>query len=122
LTPRLLRAIGLSVAVVASPGYAGHNLTAQHEGILAGWLAGNPQYRAASEADCDCTDNIQRMRVGSGGSWVGVPDYHPYRTTGDFKDDGAVDFAVVVVHRVLAHKNYALIECPVRKASRCTTT
>ncbi len=78
----LLRALGLAVAVVATPAYAGHNLTTQQEGIL-----------------------------GSDGPWAGVPDYHPYRATGDFNDDGAVDFAVVLVHRdrALAHKNYALI-------------
>ncbi len=107
----LLRALGLAVAVVATPAYAGHTLTTQQEGILAGWLARNPRYRAASDADCDCAEDIQRMRAGSDGPWAGVPDYHPYRATGDFNDDGAVDFAVVLVHRdrALAHKNYALI-------------
>jgi hypothetical protein len=109
LSPNLVGAIGLAIAVVATPADAGDTLTARHEAILADWLARHPQYRAASAADCDCVEDIQRMRVGFGGVWVGVPDYHPYRATGDFNSDGAIDFAVVVIDRSVTDKNYALI-------------
>lgn len=39
------------------------------------------------------------MRVGSGGAWKPVPDYHPYIATGDFNGDGIRDFAVAVIDK-----------------------
>ena len=66
---------------------------------MAVWLASHSKYRAATDADCDCNEDIRHMKVGYGGNWGPVPDYRPYTATGDFNGDDVVDFAVVVIHR-----------------------
>jgi hypothetical protein len=50
---------------------------------------------------------------------VPVPDYHPYRATGDFNGDGSEDFAVIVVERSAAHDDNALVvfNGPFRKST-----
>jgi RHS repeat-associated protein len=73
----------LTCSVLAVPAWAGHTLTAQEQKVLESWLAHYPQYRAATDQDCDCADDIKEMKAGSGGVWKPVPDYHPYAATGD---------------------------------------
>jgi len=62
---------------------------------LARWLDRNPQFRLATEEDCDCGDDIQLMR--RSGPWgEPVPGYVPYALVGDFRRNGQSDLAVVV--------------------------
>jgi hypothetical protein len=79
--------------------WAGHTMTESDKGIVAFWLAHHPEYRAATDTDCQCVKQIAQMRQGYGGAWKPVPDYHPYIATGDFNGDGERDLAVVVVKR-----------------------
>jgi hypothetical protein len=99
----------LICSVLAVPAWAGHTLTAQEQKVLESWLAHHLQYRAATDQDCDCADDIKEMKAGSGGVWKPVPDYHPYAATGDFNGDGVRDFAVVVLDRSKQEKNFALV-------------
>lgn len=96
-------------SALAVPAWAGHTLTAQEQKVLQSWLAHHPEYRAATDEDCDCADDIQQMKAGSGGVWKPVPDYHPYAATGDFNGDGVEGFAVAVVDRSKQEKNFALV-------------
>jgi hypothetical protein len=84
-------------------------LDPQHTLVLKKWLARHPDYRLASEADCNCPEDIEQMRRGYGGVWVPVPDYHPYRAVGDFNSDGNLDFAVVLVKKTNKEKPFALV-------------
>ena len=62
---------------------------------LAHWLARNPNYRVATEADCACSDDIHDMRTS--GPWGDpIRDYEPYVLVGDFRKNGQLDLAVVV--------------------------
>jgi len=106
---RSLAALGLCAALSAAPAHAGHTLGREQQEVLSAWLTASLDYRGASEADCDCAEDIQRMRAGSGGKWGAVPDYHRYRATADFNSDGEEDFAVVVVDRSKPGGNFALI-------------
>ena len=83
---------------LAVPAWAGHTLTAQEQKVLESWLARHPEYRAARDEDCDCTDDIKQMKAGSGGVWKPVPDYHPYPATGDFDGKLGTDgtFSMIV--------------------------
>jgi hypothetical protein len=47
------------------------------------------------------------MRTYKESSWQAVPDYHPYRVSGDFNGDGIKDFAVVLKNR--KDKSFALV-------------
>ena len=95
--------------VLSAPVWSGHTLTAQEQKILQKWLAHHPEYRIATDEDCDCPDDIKQMKAGWGGAWKPVPDYHPYIGTGDFNGDGVEDFAVVVVERSKLENNFALV-------------
>lgn len=95
--------------VIVMPAWSGHTLLPQEEKLLEGWLAQHPEYRLATDADCDCSEDIQRMKAGSGGKWKPVPDYHPYIATGDFNGDGIRDFAIVVIERSKQEKNFVLV-------------
>jgi hypothetical protein len=95
--------------VVGLPAWCGHTLTAQEQKALEGWLARHAEFRVATDEDCDCADDIKQMKVGAGGAWKPVPDYHPYVATGDFNGDGAEDFAVVVVERSKQENDFALV-------------
>jgi hypothetical protein len=74
-----------------------HTLTTTEENVIAAWLAQHPEYRRATARDCDCDEELRRMRAGSGGLWKAVPDYDPYEVSGDFNGDGVDDIAVVVL-------------------------
>src|SRR5581483_7419823 len=76
-------AFALVCSALAMPAWAGHTLTAQEQKVLQSWLAHHPEYRAATDEDCDCAD--------------------------DFKGDGVRDFAVVVLDRSKQEKNFALV-------------
>src|ERR1700722_2261203 len=74
---------GLLFLVVASPIYgralpsppqhSSHTLTPQEQRVLEGWLAAHTEYRLAADQDCQCADDIERMKAGSGGAWEPVP-------------------------------------------------
>jgi hypothetical protein len=91
------------------PAWCGHTLTQREEKVLDTWLSQHPTFRAATDADCDCLDDIQQMKTGYGGNWTPYPDYHPYAVTGDFNGDGAEDFAAVVIDRSKTSKNFTLL-------------
>jgi hypothetical protein len=91
------------------PASAGHTLAPQEQKVLTNWLAKHPQFRAASDQDCDCTEDIQQMKAGDGGIWRPVPDYHPYQATGDFNGDGFRDFAVVVIDKTKSAHQYTFL-------------
>jgi hypothetical protein len=48
----------------ALPAWCGHSLTTQEQKILNVWLSKHPAYRAATDADCSCLDDIQQMKTG----------------------------------------------------------
>jgi len=106
---RSMSIIATYVALLTTPAWSGHTLTSNQERVLAAWLTSNVEYRIATDADCDCAEDIQRMKVGYGGNWGPVPDYRPYTATGDFNGDGVVDFAVVVINRSSTIHNFALL-------------
>jgi hypothetical protein len=64
----------------------GQRLGGSEQKALAAWLAQNPEYRAAVNADCAC-DELLRLNPGA----------HPYTATGDFAHDGKTDFAAAVI-------------------------
>jgi hypothetical protein len=99
----------LTTILSAVPAWCGHTLAPQQQKILDTWLSQHPIYRAAMDADCDCSDDIQQMRTGYGGNWTPYPDYHPYTVTGDFNGDGAMDFAVAVIDRSKSSNGFALL-------------
>jgi hypothetical protein len=94
---------------LALPAWASHTLASQEQKILVAWLSGHTQYRAATNKDCDCEEDIQQMKAGSGGVWRPVPDYFPYVATGDFNGDGIRDFAVVVIDRTKSTHQFTLL-------------
>jgi hypothetical protein len=94
--PRMLR-LALCAAMLASAIQAGHTLDHAQAKVLADWRAGHPEFAAAADSDCHCEEDIGRMRAGYGGAWMPQPDYHPYVAAGDFKGDGQIDFAVVLI-------------------------
>jgi hypothetical protein len=91
------------------PPPAGHSLSPNQAELVAAWLASHPEYRAATDADCGCEDDISQMRAGYGGIWKPMPDYHPYVVTGDFNNDGATDFAIVLIDRGKPAGQYAVL-------------
>lgn len=99
----------LIVIALPTAAWGGHALTSQEQEILGVWLTRHPQFRVATNGDCDCAEDIKQMKAGYGGSWTPVPDYHPYTATGDFNSDGVDDFAVVVVDRSKSTHNFALL-------------
>jgi hypothetical protein len=78
--------------VLALPAWAGHTLAPQEQRILATWLSGHPTFRAATDNDCNCSE-----------------DYHPYVATGDFNGDGIRDFAVVIIDKNKSIHQFALL-------------
>jgi hypothetical protein len=58
---------------------------------LQAWLAGHPDYRLLTDADCACPDSLKKARSAGGN-----PTYRPFRAVGDFNGDGKEDLAVGV--------------------------
>jgi hypothetical protein len=103
-------ALGVLVfLVLITPAWGGHTLTSQEQKFLGVWLARHPDFRVATDSDCDCAEDIQQMKKGYGGGWPAVPDYHPYVATGDFNSDGVRDFAVVVIDGSKSAQNFVLL-------------
>jgi hypothetical protein len=101
-----LALISLGACLFTVPAWSGHTLTAGQEKALESWLALHTTFRVATDADCECSDDIQQMRAG--GVSEPVPDYHPYRAVGDFNGDGTVDFAVVLIDRSKKDHNFTI--------------
>jgi hypothetical protein len=60
------------VAVLTTPAWSSHTLTSNQKRILAAWLATHSEYRIATDADCDCAEDIDRIKsdmVGAGGPY-----------------------------------------------------
>jgi hypothetical protein len=91
--------ITILVRVSVATLLAAHTLNSKQMTVVEFWLKHHPDYRLATDPDCNCTDDLQRMRRGSGRLWKPVPDYHPYVVTGDFNGDGKTDIACTVVSR-----------------------
>lgn len=68
-------------------------LRPQHSAVVEKWLAGRPNFRLASEADCVNKDGLEVTRNEQG------RNYNPYYTVGDFNGDGKEDFAVALVKK-----------------------
>jgi len=83
--------------------FGSHTFTLKERAVLDAWLKTHQGYRLAEDKDCDCEDDLYAMRTQSEGVWKAIPDYHPYRVSGDFNGDGVVDLAVVVVDTKAAH-------------------
>jgi hypothetical protein len=88
---------------------AGHTLKPPQQAVLHTWLVRHRGYRQATDADCDCKEDIRQMRSGYGGAWPRVKDYHPYVATGDFRGNGVLDFAVAVIDRSAAKGRFTLL-------------
>ena len=71
----------------------------EHWKILSIWLQRNVSYKLATDADCNCPEDLKRIRTVSEGVWKAQPKYHPFYMVGDFNGDGADDFAVVVYQK-----------------------
>jgi len=97
------------LSLLATSAWCGHTLNAQQEKVLASWLSQHAEYRAATDADCQCEDDIRQTKAGYGNSKEAVPDYHPYSATGDFNRDGAEDFAVVLIDRRVQTANFVVV-------------
>ena len=106
-----LRSLSLLVllACLDLPAWAGHTLTPHEQKIVQSWLMQHPAYRTASDADCNCAEQIRQMKAGSGGQWKPVADYHPYVATGDFNGDRVPDFAVEVIDTSKSPQNFVLL-------------
>ena len=89
----------LLLALVDRPTLAQrYTLTPTQNAVVSTWLAKHAGYRLASDQDCGCNEDLQKIRrEGYGGSWKPVPDYHPYAVIGDFNGGGEDDMAVAVV-------------------------
>jgi hypothetical protein len=60
-----------------TPAWGGHTLTSQEQKILETWLARHLEFRVATDADCDCAEDIDQMRTDYGGNWPSVPTTIP---------------------------------------------
>lgn len=94
---------------LSTSAWGGHTLSSIEQQVLKNWIRLHPQYRQATDQDCDCAADIHQMRAGAGGVWKPVKDYHPYVATGDFNGDGAEDFAVILIDHQKKEKNFALV-------------
>ena len=94
--------------VLAIPAWCGGALNAGQQKALTAWLAAHASYRAATDADCDCSIEIRQMRDGYGDPRYALPDYHPFTATGDFNDDGVEDFAVALIDENAAAGRFTL--------------
>jgi len=99
-----------ALAVVQTGNCAPTFLNTNPRASLQTWLNIHPGYRQATDDDCDCTEDIQEIRTKSEPAWPARPGFHPYLLIGDFRHNGEMDFAVVVVKRTEAKpKNGVLL-------------
>ena len=83
----------LALAADTLPTY----ISSKHREVLQNWLNAHAEFRLALDADCSCENDIEKMRLGSGGPWKPQPNFHPFYVAGDFDSDGREDFAVVLL-------------------------
>jgi hypothetical protein len=98
----------LGMVLCAAMALARHTLNTAEDNTLTAWLATHLEYRAATNADCNCAEDLRMVQTGWGGVRA-VPDYHPYRVAGDFNRDGSEDIAVVVVTQTPRIHGFALL-------------
>src|SRR5665213_138100 len=93
--------IAIFSTLSVSPAFAArHVLTDIEKQVVSSWLSRHQGYRLASDRDCNCEEDLQKIRrEGYGGRWKPVPNYHPYAVIGDFNGDGIDDIAVAVVRK-----------------------
>ena len=101
--------LAVAITLLVTPALASHVLEPDHRRVLDAWLKQHPTMRLATDKDCGCEEDIQRLRTQSGGVWKPVPDYHPYVAVGDFNGDKRTDFAVVVVDTAKTTKAFTLV-------------
>jgi hypothetical protein len=106
---RLGAAASVLLSLLATPAWCGGTLTAEQQKVLSSWLAQHPNYRLATDADCDCILDIRQMRDGYGDPRYALPDYHPFTATGDFNDDGTEDFAVALIDANASADSFTLV-------------
>lgn len=70
----------------SEPGVPDYITSAQQDALKA-WLSAHPEFRVATDKDCECADNIASIRNGYGGVWKANPNYHPYFASGDFSTE-----------------------------------
>lgn len=92
-----LLAIGTLGSTAAIAQDTTNYIPSKQRAVLGQWLKQNPTLRVATDADCQCADDVAEIRKGSGGVWKANPNYHPYYASGDFNSDGEQDFAVVLI-------------------------
>jgi hypothetical protein len=90
--------IGLLVAGSAAGGTTS-TLNAGQQATLRLWLDKHSAYRLATEADCECAEDLSELRTKSEGVWKARADFQPYLIAGDFRKNGHMSFAAVVVKR-----------------------
>ena len=88
---------GALIVLTATSVLGRYTLTKIEESVITAWLAQHPEYRRATVRDCECDEELRAIRTGYGGLWKAVPDYNPYKVSGDFHGDGLDDIAVVVL-------------------------
>src|SRR5258706_8909400 len=101
--------LAVAIILLVAPALASHVLEPDHRRVLDAWLKQHPTMRLATDKDCGCEEDIQRLRTQSGGVWKPVPDYHPYVAVGDFNGDRTTDFAVVLVDTAKTTKVFTLV-------------
>ncbi len=84
-------------------------LRPKHKAILENWLTQRKNLRVATEADCNCQDDLEQMRRGYGGKWKSIPNYQPYYAVGDFNGDGAEDFAAALINGTKQARQFAIV-------------
>jgi hypothetical protein len=100
---------GSLLVSTAPPAFSKYTLTKAEESVIATWLAQHPEFRRATARDCGCEEDIRNMKAGYGGSTKPVPDYDPYKVSGDFNGDGVADIAVVVLDTRKKSDMFALV-------------
>ena len=96
----------LSILPVAANGQVAgkgpKHLSPQHTEVVDRWLAGKPDLRLATVADCLNEDGLAATRQQNGKS------YHPYYAVADFNRDKQEDLAVVLVSKRKAKDKFAI--------------
>lgn len=99
----------VALTALTTHAWGGHTRTSQVHKIIDTWLSAHQKFRVATDTDCDCERDIQQMKTGYGGDEKPIPNYHPYAATGDFNNDGVIDFAIVVIDRSKPTQNFTLL-------------
>jgi hypothetical protein len=90
-----LAVLTAAVAAAEVPSY----VLPAHASALGPWMSSHSHLRVATDEDCQCAEEVEDLRRGTGGKWAANPGFHPYYAAGDFNGDGHQDFAVVLVDK-----------------------